>query len=94
MDIGAARGPGMPASAPDRQDPLRAAAARLEASFLSEMLKAAKVGEPRGGFSGGIGEEQFASMLRERIAQQMTDAGGIGLGQRLFEALKVRDERP
>ena len=87
-----------PSSAPPQQaardDSLRAAATRLEATFLSEMLKAAKVGEPRGAFGGGIGEEQVSSMLRDRLAEQLTQAGGIGLGERLFQALRARDERP
>jgi len=73
-------------------DPLQAAAARLEASFLSEMLKAAGVGEARGTFGGGIGEEQFASMLRDQIAQQMTAAGGIGMSQTIFHALTAADD--
>ncbi len=70
---------------------LMAAAKELEASFLAEMLKAAKFGEPRKAFGGGAGEEQFASFFRNEVAKQMTEAGGIGLSQQLFQALKARD---
>ncbi|MCX7645337.1 MAG: rod-binding protein [Rhodobacteraceae bacterium] len=69
---------------------LRAAAERLEATFLAEMLKAAGVGAPRQSFGGGPGEDQFASFLREEQARAMVGAGGIGLAESLFEALKER----
>lgn len=69
---------------------LRAAAQKLEATFLSEMLKSAGLGAARESFGGGQGEEQFASFLREAQAKEMARAGGIGLAEALFEAMKVR----
>ncbi len=69
---------------------LRAAAQKLEATFLSEMLKSAGIGAPRDAFGGGHGEDQFASFLREAQAEEMVGAGGIGLAEALFEALKVK----
>lgn len=80
--------PNSPRSDPDA--PLRKAAVALEASFLSEMLKAAKLGETPDGFGGGSGEDQFASFLREAHAKEMAQAGGIGLSEALFHALKDR----
>lgn len=59
----------------------------LEAQFLSEMLKSAGVGQTPEGFGGGSGEDQFASFLRDEQAKQMTQAGGIGLAQSLFDAM-------
>lgn len=59
----------------------------LEAQFLSEMLKSAGVGQTPEGFGGGAGEDQFASFLRDEQAKQMTQAGGIGLAQSLFDAM-------
>jgi len=70
---------------------LRAAAAQLEVGFLTEMLRAAGAGATRSGFGGGAGEEQFSSFLIEQQARQMVNAGGIGLAQSLFEALKSGD---
>jgi len=67
---------------------LRDAAENLEASFLAEMLKAAGYGEARDGFGGGAGEAQFASFLVDAHAQEMVKAGGIGLAEHLFDALK------
>lgn len=69
---------------------LRSAAIKLEATFLSEMLKSAGFGAPREAFGGGAGEDQFGSFLREAQAQELAKAGGIGLAEALFEALKVR----
>lgn len=59
----------------------------LEAQFLSEMLKSAGVGQTPEAFGGGSGEDQFASFLRDEQAKQMTQAGGIGLAQSLFDAM-------
>jgi Rod binding domain-containing protein len=73
---------------------LREAAVQLEATFLAEMLKSAGFGETANGFGGGIGEEQFNSFMLDAHAQAMAGAGGIGLAESLFEALKVaQDDR-
>ena len=69
---------------------LRDAAQKMEATFLAEMLKSAGVGAPRETFGGGEGEEHFASFLRDAQAEEMVKAGGIGLAEALFEAMKVR----
>ncbi len=71
---------------------LRAAAQKLEATFLAEMLKSAGLGQPRDAFGGGSGEDQFSSFLRQAQAEAMAEAGGIGLAERLFEALKDRSD--
>ncbi len=65
-------------------------AQKLEASFLSEMLKSAGLGKSRESFGGGIGEDQFGSFLRDAQAGEMVKRGGIGLAQSLFESLKER----
>lgn len=70
-------------------DPLRDAARKLETAFLSEMLKASGLGEPSDSFGGGIGEEQFASFLRDAQAREMVRSGGIGLSEAIYEALKA-----
>lgn len=75
-----------------RDTALMQAACELEATFLAEMLKAAGLGEMPSAFGGGAGEEQFASMLRMEQARELAKAGGIGLAQSLFEALKERDD--
>ena len=67
---------------------LRDAAIRLEASFLAEVLKSAGMGMPRDAFGGGHGEEQFASLLVQEQAERVSLAGGIGLAEAIFNALK------
>lgn len=77
------------ASRPEKT-PLRAAAEQLEAGFLAEMLKSAGLGNTSPSFGGGAGEDQFASFLRQAQAERMVAAGGIGLAENLYLALKER----
>ena len=71
-----------------QQDPLRKAATQLEATFLAEMLKSAGLGESRETFGGGSGEDQFSTFLIRAQAEQMAQAGGIGLAESLYHSLK------
>jgi len=68
------------------------AAKSLEASFLAEMLKSAGLGEIKTSFGGGAGEAQFASFLRQAQAENMVEAGGIGLAEAFFETMKEWDD--
>lgn len=79
-------GPGLPDTR------LRDAANELEATFLAEMLKSAGFGAARESFGGGAGEEQFTSFLVTEQARAMVDAGGIGLAESLFAALKEKTD--
>lgn len=72
---------------------LQQVAQELEASFLTEMLKHAGFGESRGSFGGGVGEEQFASLLRAEHARALVERGGIGLAQSLYTALLARGDQ-
>lgn len=74
----------------NHNDALRSAANELEATFLAEMLKSAGFGKSRDSFGGGSGEDQFASFLVLEQAKAMVAAGGIGLSESLFNALKER----
>ncbi len=76
----------------DAKDPIRKAANELETTFLAEMLKAAGLGKTRESFGGGAGEDQFSSFLVRAQAEQMTKAGGIGLAESLYNALKDADK--
>lgn len=72
-------------------DALRKVAQELEASFLAEMLKSAGLGTSREAFGGGAGEDQFASFLVQEHAKAMVSAGGVGLSESIYEALKERE---
>ncbi|MEO8240664.1 MAG: rod-binding protein [bacterium] len=63
----------------------------LEATFLAEMLSYAGMGKSDGPFTGGIGEQQFESFLREAQARAIVAHGGIGLAERLFKSLARHD---
>jgi len=69
---------------------LHARAVALEAAFLAEMLGHAGLGATSGAFSGGAGEEQFASFLRNAQADAIARRGGIGLAEHIYTALMAR----
>ena len=85
--------PGPPPAAPPARDAaLMARAKELEAAFLAEMLGHAGMDAESGGtFGGGIGEEQFASFLRQQQARMLVERGGIGLAESLFRAMGGKD---
>ncbi|QUJ78076.1 rod-binding protein [Sulfitobacter albidus] len=56
------------------------------------MLKAAGLGKTSSEFGGGVGEDQFGSFLVTEQARAMVDAGGIGLAESLFDALKDQQD--
>ena len=85
-----AQGAGPPAET-SRDTALRARAQELEAVFLAEMLSYAGLEPQDGSFSGGAGETQFASFLRDEQARQMVKHGGIGLAEQIFHSLKTRE---
>ena len=67
-------------------------AQELETRFLSEMLAHTGLDAQTGAFNGGIGEDQFASFLREAQAKAMVGRGGLGLAQSIFQSLVRRDD--
>ncbi len=94
--------PMTPTAAPDRplainhatdRGAARKAAEKLEATFLAEMLKSAGFGSQENSFSGGVGEDQFASFHRQAIAEKMAAAGGIGLAEHILRHMtEARDD--
>ena len=92
MDVSPHR-PVPPAESP-RDTVMRARAQELEAAFLAEMLSHAGLGTQEGSFSGGAGETQFASFLRDEQARQMVRSGGVGLAEQIFHSLKQREVQP
>lgn len=76
----------LPRAAPDATV-LRTKAEAMEAAFLAEMLGHAGLDAGSETFGGDIGEDQFASFLRQEQATQMVRAGGIGLAESIFRTL-------
>ena len=75
---------------PSQDERLMAVSRDMEKAFLFEMLKHTGIGEAPEGFGGGVGEEQFASLLQEHYAQAMVDGGGIGLAAHIYSSLKAK----
>ncbi len=75
-----------PTAAPDART--HAAARAFEASFLAEMLQYTGLNATPKGFGGGAGEEAFGSLLTEQYAKLLAERGGIGLAERIFDAMK------
>lgn len=90
MQVGSTAPTPPPAKLSLRDQGLLDQARALEASFLAEMLGHAGMGEARESFGGGIGEDQFASFLRQEQAKQMVVKGGIGLAEQIFASLAER----
>ena len=76
----------LPAGHPHAQ--LKQVADDLEASFMAEMLKSAGFGKSQESFGGGVGEDQFSSFLVQAQSKEIAKAGGIGLSEHIFNALK------
>lgn len=74
---------------PNKAQTLYQAAQKLETAFVSQMLKSAGLGETQGTYSGGAGEEQFSSFLRDEQAKTIVRNGGIGLTEPLYASLKA-----
>jgi peptidoglycan hydrolase FlgJ len=75
--------PGMAAGDTAARDAARA----FEATYIAEMLKHTGLNASPDAFGGGAGEDAFASFLNEEYARLLAARGGIGLAERIFEAI-------
>jgi Rod binding domain-containing protein len=80
-----------PAEEAARIAELRRVATEFESVFLAQMLKHAGAGKSPETFNGGAGEDAFADMLTGERARMMAERGGVGLGERLFQSLLVKE---
>lgn len=69
---------------------MRAAANEFEAVFLAEMLSHTSLADTSETFGGGAGEDAFGSMMTREWANQLTERGGIGLSETIYQALAAR----
>lgn len=75
----------------DSTGPLHKTAQDFEAAVLAELLRFAGAGQPRSDFGGGVGEDQFASVLLDAQAARMAASGGIGLAEIVLRGLLAQD---
>ncbi len=81
-----------PVKATPDQKALKRVAKAFEASFIAEMLKSAGVGKSRESFGGGAGEEAFSSFLVTAQADKLSEAGGFGLAEKIYQSLNAKVE--
>ena len=73
---------------PKPETGLKKATKEFEAFFLSYMLKTMRESVPKDGLlSGGKGEEIYTSMLDEALSKQMSERGGIGIGELMLKQM-------
>lgn len=72
---------------------LKKACAEFESLFLNYLLKSMRSSVPEGGIIDQSEESKmFKSMLDEKLADQISASGGLGLGEILFQQLKDRTD--
>lgn len=83
---------GAPATgaAAQRDAELRQSAKAFEAVFVAQMLSQSGLGEAIAA-DGGFGGEAFSGFLIEQYADQLTEKGGFGLAERIYEQLRQQD---
>ncbi|MCI4664451.1 MAG: rod-binding protein [Neomegalonema sp.] len=74
----------------DTDAALRKVSKEFEVAFVAEMLKAAKLGEVKGPFTGGHGEEAFRSFLIREYATAVSEQKQLGIADKLYEKLKQK----
>lgn len=80
-----------PDAAALRKLAMKSAAKEFEAVFLAEMLSHTSLAETSDSFGGGHGETAFKSLLNRQWADQLTERGGIGLANTIYQALLTRE---
>lgn len=70
----------------------RKIAEEFEAVFLAEFLRSAGAEGIVQEFGGGVGEEQFASLMTRFQAEQMAARGGLGIAEMVLRAMMSGDD--
>lgn len=63
---------------------LRAATVLLESAFYQELFKVMRQTVPEGGIGGGMGEDIFASLLDQHVAEEAAGQTEHGIGAALY----------
>ena len=73
-----------------REQKLRTAARDFETTFIAQMLTYAGFGKSLSA-EAGFGGEAFSSILIEQYARQISERGGMGLADTIYQQLKARE---
>lgn len=74
-------------AAPAAERAARETAQAFETAFLADMLKYSGVNQTPDSTGGGAGEDAFASFLTQEYARMISERGGIGLAEQIFNAI-------
>ncbi len=76
----------------NQKDELKQTCAEFESLFLNYLLKSMRSSVPEGGFVDQSEESKmFKSMLDEKLADEISANGGLGLGEIIYQRLKERN---
>ena len=87
--LGAAQNSAEPQS--KRNEQLMATAREFEAVFIGQMLNYSGLTDAIGGDS-GFGGQAFSSMLTEQFANELTENGGFGLAEGIYQQLMQKEK--
>jgi flagellar protein FlgJ len=63
----------------------------FEVAILTDLLRAAGAEHTRTEFGGGVGEEQFASLLLEAQVEHIVLAGGLGFAEMVLRSVLTQE---
>ena len=76
------------------REKLKKACADFEALLVSRMLKLMRQSIPQNGLLGnGPGKEIYQSLMDQELAKNMSQRGGVGLGEVLYRQVLQREEK-
>jgi flagellar protein FlgJ len=71
---------------------LKKACSEFESLFLNYLLKSMRASVPEGGLIDQSEESKmFKAMLDEKLADEISSSGGLGLGEILYQQLKAQN---
>jgi len=73
---------------------LREASRKMEAAFLNYVFKTMEKTIPKTSVSGGSNNNLASMMFSSVMADAVSEQGGMGLGDQLYNSLKEMDEIP
>ncbi len=82
--------PSHPPEKPAKDERLMQQAREFEAVFIAQMLKHSGLAKAISSDS-GFGGDAFSSMLLEQYAEKMTEKGGFGLAEHIYNQLADRE---
>ena len=94
MDINLIEKIDQPKTAEARDIKLRETSRKMEAAFLTYVFKSLEKTIPKTSISGKTGNNLATMMFSTVMADAVSEQGGIGLGDQIYQSLKEMDELP